>query len=64
MPENNPMALAKETLVRVLAASGSRSATLEQLEADIAAGAPVNDDGTMNILAYAAWILKGNLNGD
>ena len=37
---------------------------MERLEEDIAAGAPVNEDGTMNIIAYGAWILKGNLNGD
>ena len=24
----------------------------------------VNEDGTMDIIAYGAWILKGNLNGD
>ncbi|MGN0847888.1 MAG: hypothetical protein ACI4RA_10960, partial [Kiritimatiellia bacterium] len=44
--------------------AGSRTISQEQLEADIAAGAPVNEDGSMNIIAYAAWILKGNLNGD
>ena len=38
--------------------SGSRTLTLERLEADIAAGAPVNADGTVNILKYVAWIAK------
>jgi len=62
--ENNPTALPKEVVVRALKLAGSRTITAEQLEADIAAGAPVNDDGTVNIIAYGAWILKGNLNGD
>jgi len=62
--ENNPAALPKEVVVRALTLAGSRTITLEQLEADIAAGAPVNEDGTVNIIAYGAWILKGNLNGD
>ena len=38
--------------------SGSRTLTLERLEADIASGAPVNADGTVNILKYVAWIAK------
>ena len=62
--ENNPQAISKELLVRALKAAGSRTITLENLEDDIASGAPVNEDGTMNIIAYGAWILKGNLNGD
>lgn len=64
MPQNNPAALPRDRFVQVLRAAGSRTFTAEQLEADIAAGAPVNEDGTVNIVAYAAWILKGNLNGD
>ena len=62
--ENNPQAISKELLVRALKAAGSRTISLENLEDDIASGAPVNEDGTMNIIAYGAWILKGNLNGD
>ena len=58
MSENRPEALPKESLVTALRRSGSRTISLERLEADIAAGAPVNDDGTMNVIAYTAWILK------
>ena len=64
MAENNPEALPNETLIEVLRRSGSRMATLERLEADIAAGAPVNADGTINIIAYTAWILKGESDED
>ena len=64
MAENNPRALTKEQVVTVLKLSGSRTISSEALEADIEEGAPLNDDGTMDIIAYAAWILKGNRNGD
>lgn len=63
MEHNNPTQLPKELVVKALRLAGSRTMTLEQLEADILLGAPVNEDGTINIIAYAAWILKGGLNG-
>jgi len=56
--------LTKEELVRLLKNQGSRTITDETLAANVEAGAPVNDDGTMSLIEYAAWILKGNLNGD
>lgn len=62
--ENNPTALPKDVLVKALKVAGSRTISDESLVADIEAGAPVNENGTVNIIAYAAWILKGNLNGD
>jgi hypothetical protein len=64
MAENNPEALKKETLVEALRRAGSRTITLESIEADIAAGAPVNSDGTMNIIVYLAWILRGERDAD
>ena len=64
MAEYKPKHLTKEQVVKVLKLSGSRTITMESLEADIAEGAPVNEDGTMDIIAYGAWILKGNRNGD
>ncbi len=64
MSDNKPEALPKATLVEVLRRSGSRTASMERLEADIAAGAPVNEDGTVNIMKYAAWILKEDPDDD
>ncbi|TWU19864.1 MULTISPECIES: hypothetical protein [Pirellulaceae] len=32
--------------------------TPEQIEADVAAGAPTNADGTLNVVAYVAWLLQ------
>ena len=59
MEHNNPTALPKELLVRALSLAGSRTISLEQLETDIEAGAPRSEDGTVNIIAYAAWQLGG-----
>ena len=64
MADYKPKHLTKEQVVKVLKLSGSRTISSEALEADIEAGAPVNEDGTIDIIAYAAWILKGNGNGD
>ena len=64
MAEYKPKHLTKEEVVRVLKLAGSRTITMENLEKDIEDGAPVNEDGTMDIIAYGAWILKGNRNGD
>ena len=58
MPEQSRDHIAKENFVTAMRRSGSRTLTLERLEADIAAGAPVNADGTIDILKYVAWIAK------
>ena len=58
MPENSRDHISKENFVTAMRRSGSRSLTLERLEADIASGAPVNADGTVDILKYVAWIAK------
>ena len=58
MPEQSRDQITKENFVTAMRRSGSRTLTLERLEADIAAGAPVNADGTINIMKYVAWIAK------
>ena len=58
MPEQNREHISKENFVTAMRRAGSRTISLERLEADIAAGAPVNADGTVNILKYVAWIVK------
>ena len=55
--------MTKDEVVR-LKGQGSRTISAESLASDIASGAPVNENGTVNLIEYAAWILKGNLNGD
>ena len=52
-------ALPIEMLVRILKQAGSRLITEESIAEDVAAGAPQNEDGTVNLIEYAAWLVKG-----
>jgi hypothetical protein len=54
----NPSALTIDQAARVLSAVGQRLIAVETIEADIAAGAPTNTDGTINLVMYAAWLAK------
>jgi len=54
----NPQALSLVNAARVLTASGTEPVTVEMLRRDVDAGAPVNPDGTINLVAYAAWLVK------
>ena len=58
MPEQNREHISKENFVTAMRRAGSRTLTLERLEADVVAGAPVNADGTVDILKYIAWVAK------
>lgn len=44
-------------LVSLLTEAGGEPVTPEMLESDLAAGAPVNLDGTVNLVHYAARLL-------
>lgn len=57
----NPNAVAPMDLARLLSRLGGQPVTLAMLEADIAAGAPTNADGTMNVLHYAARLVNFRL---
>ncbi len=52
------VALTKEQLIELLTKVGSSTISAESLEADIAQGAPVNADGTINLIHYAAWLIR------
>ena len=56
--ELNVPPMTKTKFVQVLQHYGSQTISSEKLEAQIAAGAPVNDDGSINIVNYTAWLLK------
>jgi hypothetical protein len=60
----NPQSLRLADLARVLSATGSHPVTVEMLQADVDAGAPVNSDGTMNLLHYAAYLVKETSGAD
>lgn len=51
-----PTALTVAQMAKVLSAAGGRRVTEEMIRADIDAGAPVNADGTLNLVHYAAWL--------
>ena len=57
-------ALNAEQLAKVLSAGGGRRITEEMIRADMDAGAPVNPDGTVNLIHYTAWLVKGDAGGD
>jgi hypothetical protein len=56
----NPMSLAVADLAQLLTKVGGQSVTAAILQADIASGAPVNADGTINLVHYAAWLVREN----
>ncbi len=54
----NPAALSLIDAARLLSAAGGQAVTVEMLEADVAAGAPMNANGTLNLVHYAAWLVR------
>ena len=54
----SPTAIAVIDAARLLSAAGGHSVTPEQIQADIVAGAPTNADGTINLVHYAAWLVR------
>ena len=68
MSRLNPAALTVADAARVLTRMGGKSVTAEMLRADIEAGAPTNANGTINLVHYAAWLVKemsvGGAGGD
>jgi hypothetical protein len=49
-----PLATAAEVLRR----AGAHDIDADRIRADIAIGAPVNADGSINLLAYGAWLAR------
>jgi hypothetical protein len=58
MSRLNPSALAVADAARVLSRLGGTAVTEAMLRADIDAGAPANVDGSLNLVHYAAWLVK------
>jgi hypothetical protein len=57
----SPQSLRLEDVAKILSAMGPKPVTIEMLLADIDDGAPVNHDGTINLLHYASWLAKNVL---
>lgn len=51
-------ALSVDQVAALLRHAGSQHLTADAIRADIAAGAPVNRDGSVHLVCYAAWLLR------
>ena len=60
----NPNALVLPDAARLLTKAGGWPVTEEMLQADLGAGAPENADGTINLVHYAAWLVREMAGGD
>ena len=60
----NPNALTIAQVARLLTRAGSNPVTPAMLEADVAAGAPTNPNGTVNLVHYCAWLVKEIARGE
>jgi hypothetical protein len=60
----SPTALTLPQAAQLLSKLSTRPITIELLEADVAAGAPTNRNGTLNLVHYAAWLVKEMGHGD
>ena len=54
----DPASLSIDDVVKILSASGAKQISAERINADIELGAPVNPSGTINLVHYAAWLVK------
>lgn len=55
--------LMPDALAAVLAKTGFPSITTQMIVADVEAGAPVNGDGSINLIRYTAWLLQQRQDG-
>ncbi len=60
----SPTALTIADAARLLTKTGGKTITDQMIEADLANGAPANPDGTINLVHYAAWLVKEMDRGD
>ena len=56
-------AIQPEKLLEILRRSGSREVSAEIIADDIATGASVSEDGTINMIEYAAWLIRETSRG-
>ena len=64
-PDNvNPSALTVDQAAQLLTKVMRQQIPAAQIGQDVMAGAPTNADGTINLLHYAAWLVKEMGRGD
>ena len=54
----DPNRLSIEQAAKLLSAAAKVRVPVEQIATDLESGAPQNPDGTMNLVHYAAWLVK------
>jgi hypothetical protein len=54
----NLAALTPQQMADILSKAGGRPVTEEQVMKDITAGAPADEQGNLNMLAYTAWLAR------
>ena len=54
----NPTTLSPADAAKMLAAVGSHRVSADAIRQDIDRGAPQNADGTLNLIHYAAWLVR------
>jgi hypothetical protein len=57
-PSLSPATLTLADAALLLSRVGGQPVRVQMLQADLAAGAPVNMDGTINLVHYAAWLVR------
>ena len=57
-PQLNPATLTVEQAARLLSAVSTKAVSSDKLQKDVEDGAPTNEDGTINLVHYAAWLVK------
>jgi hypothetical protein len=60
----NPTSLTVADAARLLTKAGGQPVSLEMIEADRTAGAPANAGGTINLVHYAAWLVREMVSRD
>lgn len=60
----NPLRLRLSDAARLLSAASGQLITAEKLEQDVVLGAPTNQDGTLNLVHFAAWLVKEMARGE
>jgi hypothetical protein len=54
----SPTSLTVAAAAQLLTRARGQPVSVEMIKADLAAGAPVNADGTINLVHYAAWLVR------
>jgi hypothetical protein len=63
MNEKDPSRLSPREVAELVGKVYPFQVTPAMVKADLAAGAPVNDDGSVHLMHYAAWLAKESNRG-